>query len=105
MNAMNPYAVPGVVSCKKPADVVKLVEEAFDVSLEQIKSKARHNHIRVPRQVLAFLLVRYGLTTSKAGFIINRDHATVIHSVKVVEDTIDTDEDFKKLIEKLKIRL
>jgi len=105
MKGINPYAVPGVVSCKEPSDVVKIVEEAFDVSIDQIKSKARYAHIRIPRQVLAFLLIKYGLTTSKAGFIINRDHATVIHSVKVVEDTIDTDKDFKKLIEKLKIRL
>jgi chromosomal replication initiation ATPase DnaA len=105
MNVINAYAIPGVVSYKDPFDIVKMVEKTFDVSIEHIKSKDRHDHIRVPRQVLAYLLVKYGLTTRKAGFIINRDRATVIHSVKVVEDTIDTNEDFKRLIEKLKIRL
>lgn len=105
MNAMNPYGVPGVGVITTSKEIIKLVEDTFSVTYKQIKSKSRYADVRLPRQVLAYLLVKFGLSTNEAGYLINRDHTTVIHSIKVINNTCDTNKNFKNLIQKLEIRL
>lgn len=102
---MNPYTAPGIGICKTTDEVVALVINTYGVSLNDIRGKSRKQHIKVPRQVLAYLLSHYGLTNEKAGYIINRDHATVNHSIKVVENVCDIDSKFNELIKNLKLRL
>ena len=52
----------------------------------------------IPRQVhIAVLHLAYGLSQSKAGKLYyGKDHATVIHSIKTVNNLIDTDLGFRE---------
>jgi len=65
----------------------------YSVGMEDIMSKSRESTITQARQVLAVLLKsKTSLSYAAVGLIINRDHATIMHSVKVIGDSKDTDD-------------
>jgi len=62
----------------------------FNVSKSQIESKSRDTDVRMARQV--FMVLTKKLTTlsfAKVGAIIGKDHSTVMHSEKVVNNSTD----------------
>ncbi|MFZ1748975.1 MAG: chromosomal replication initiator protein DnaA [Saprospiraceae bacterium] len=74
-----------------------LVAHHFDLPVEKLHSKTRLRDIVMARQLSMFLAKNY--TNSSLKVIGNsfggRDHSTVIHSLKTVQDMMDTDELFK----------
>lgn len=102
--AYNNYlAYPGIFKMRdaKPEELIELVCSHFEVTPEQIRSKVRHSGIVIARQMAAYLLQYYTtLTTTKCGRMINRDHATVLHCVKVINN-IKEIKDLKDVLEKI----
>jgi chromosomal replication initiator protein len=73
-----------------PNSVLLAVARYFGVSVEELKSKARHKQIVVPRQIAMYLLCEDArLSTPEAGRLLNRDHTTVLHGMKVIANDID----------------
>jgi chromosomal replication initiator protein len=65
------------------------VAEQFKVSAEDLQSKSRKKFIAFPRQISMYLarkLTEQGL--SEIGQAFNRDHSTVVHSIRVITDAI-----------------
>ena len=73
----------------------------YDLNPEFIKSKTRKQEARRYRQIFYYTAVRYfkgRLSLAFMGSYFRQDHSTVIHSVGVIEDLIDTEKAFKKHI-------
>ncbi len=85
----------------------RAVAERWDVPAEALASKRRTKDLTVPRQV-AMYLIRQILDTPliQVGRLFGgRDHSTVIHSVRKVEETMASDPSFRKEVEALREEL
>lgn len=74
-----------------------IVSNYFHIDLNEIQSKSRKREIVQARQVSMFLSKKYTDSSySHIGHIIGkRDHATVLHACKTVQDSIDVDKSFR----------
>ena len=81
--------------------IQKFVSNYFDASIEDMKGKTRKREIVVPRQVSMYLTKEYTNMSLKAiGYHFgNRDHSTVIHAIKTVNDMMDTDQKFNSMMQ------
>ena len=72
--------------------IIKTVAKYYSVTVEEIKSKTRRKEVVGPRQVAMYLSKEHTKHSLKAiGYHYGgRDHATVIHAVKCVQDTQKT---------------
>jgi chromosomal replication initiation ATPase DnaA len=70
--------------------ILKSILKIFTTSEEQIKSKNRHQKIVLARQFYCYFLRNHTILSSIAiGELIERDHATVLHSVSKIENTLN----------------
>jgi chromosomal replication initiator protein len=84
-----------------PERIREVVADRWRVRPDALASKRRTKDVTVPRQV-AMYLIRETLDTSlvRIGeFFGGRDHSTVIHSIRKVEDEMSKDPDFKKQVD------
>lgn len=81
--------------------IFKIIEEHSGFSKEQLATKSRKKPIVDFRQIAIYLFRKHTMFSSaKVGKLFgNRDHATVLHSCNVVEDHIETEPLFKKMVE------
>lgn len=89
---------------EKIKNVGHIIQEYFGESYDSLKVKelGRKSDKKWARHVTLYLLrVTVGLSLSGAGILVLRDHATVLNSVKRVNDRMDTEKDFKKFINHL----
>lgn len=96
MQIISPYAAPGI-----PVSLISLVERAvceyFKVSTNSLKRKGRKEKFCLPRQLIIYLLVKHShkITYTEIAHYFNRkDHTSVIHACKSIQNRLDTDEDF-----------
>tara|TARA_B100001123_G_scaffold441913_2_gene584204 strand:+ start:5696 stop:7126 length:1431 start_codon:yes stop_codon:yes gene_type:complete len=88
-------------------NIKKIVCEYFKINLLEMLSQRRSRYLVRPRQIAMYLtknLTSKSLPDIGREFS-NRDHTTVIHSVKTIEKLKDKDEDIKKAIEKIKNKI
>ena len=87
--------------------IQKLVAEAFGVKISDLKSKRRTKNIVLPRQV-AMYLCRHLANSSLpeiGNFFGGKDHSTVIHAIKTVDEKREKDPELKARIETLSKRI
>jgi len=92
-----------VVSQITLQDITGAVTTYYNVKLSDLQSKRRHKSIAGPRQVCMWLArkkTRFSLEEI-GGYFGGRDHTTVMHSVKTVEERISQDQDIARQIEKI----
>ena len=96
-----------------PKEIITLVSEYYGTTEADVSSKCRKEIFCVPRHVSAYFLWHYygkrkrflhgfseGLTLKQIGELLGKkDHATIIHSKKVVANMCDTDKSFRQTIE------
>lgn len=58
--------------------------------MNEIIGPNRITHIKIYRQVIHALLFASGYTYTEIGRMLNRDHVTIMHSVKIVSNMIQT---------------
>ena len=84
---------------------VRISANAFGLDSHDVFSKTRKREYVRSRQVACYLIRktfgnRYSLTV--LGYEIgNKDHASVVHSVKTISNLVETESDFRKLIDEL----
>ena len=89
--------------------IQKVVCEYFSLPLDVINSKTRKREIVQARQLAMFFSKKH--TKSSLATIGhhcgNKDHATVLHAVKTVNNLVDNDKKFKSYVDDLdkKIKL
>ena len=83
--------------------VQKVVSEAFGVKIADLKSKRRTKTIVLPRQVAMYLSRNLaGMSLPETGaFYGGKDHSTVIHACKVIEEKKEKDPELRAKIEAL----
>ena len=77
-----------------------LVADYFNLPVEKLHSKTRKRAIVLARQLSMYLAKNFTNSSLKAigSEFGNRDHSTVIYSVKAVQDMMDTDLVFKDTV-------
>ena len=87
--------------------IQEIVSKFFNISIEEMKDKARNKEIVIARQVAMYFSKDFTNNSLKSiGFHFGgRDHSTVIHAVQSVNDMIDTDNIFRKNIEEINRRI
>ncbi len=87
--------------------VIEVVNEFYRIRLTDLQSKHRQRSITLPRQVCMFLLrrlTRHSLTEI-GGYFGGRDHTTVMHAIRMVENRAEQDVDFALVIKTLEERI
>ncbi|MDR1120555.1 MAG: chromosomal replication initiator protein DnaA [Dysgonamonadaceae bacterium] len=92
------------ITIEKIQDVVS---GFYKIELRDIHSKSRKQEIVQARHLSMFLSKKYtGFSYSHIGLKIgNRDHATVLHACKTVQDAIDTNKSFRIQVEEIESKL
>ncbi|MGB7393760.1 MAG: chromosomal replication initiator protein DnaA [Pricia sp.] len=87
--------------------IQKVVSDYFEMDVATLQSKTRKRHIVQARQLAMFFakkLTKASLA-SIGSQIGKRDHATVLHACKTVDNLAETDKQFRKYIEDLRKKL
>jgi chromosomal replication initiator protein len=87
--------------------IQKVVCNYYNIGLEQLQSKTRKREIVQARQVAMFFsktLTKSSLATigSQIG---GKDHATVLHACKTVNNLIETDKRFRLQVDEIEKKL
>src|SRR5690625_4716508 len=84
--------------------IQKVVSDYFQMDVETLQSKTRKRHIVQARQLAMFFAKKYTKASlaSIGSQIGKRDHATVLHACKTVDNLASTDKQFYKFVEDLR---
>ncbi len=87
--------------------IQKVVSDYFQMDVETLQSKTRKRHIVQARQLAMFFAKKFTKASlaSIGSQIGKRDHATVLHACKTVDNLAATDKQFKKFVEDLSKKL
>ena len=83
--------------------IQRIITDYFNLALEELHSKTRKRNVVQARQLAMYFAKKYtknslAVIGSQIG---QRDHATVLHACKTVENLIITDREFKKYVSDL----
>ena len=82
--------------------ITECVCDFYNLDQELLYSKTRKREISDARQLVMFLAKKYTqLSSINIGQRLKRDHATVLHSWKAVEERMSVDRDFRAEVEKI----
>lgn len=104
---MNYFIIPGIKSAYRRESgprmdkdiIVRTVCEYFEISETKVKSKGRAREITFARQIIMHYLFYYtDMNKVTIGNFMNRDHTTVIHSLRTLKNLMDTD---SKILDKV----
>jgi chromosomal replication initiator protein len=87
--------------------IQKVVSDYFQMDVSTLQSKTRKRHIVQARQLAMFFAKKYTKASlaSIGSQIGRRDHATVLHACKTVDNLAETDKQFRKYIDDLTRKL
>jgi chromosomal replication initiator protein len=83
--------------------IIDAVTQYYNVRLADLQSRRRHKSVTEPRQVCMWLArkrTRFSLEEI-GGYFGGRDHTTVMHSIRTVDDRMSTDRTFAREVEQL----
>lgn len=106
-DALKDVIYPDQVKEITPQLIVDVVCEHFNVAKEDITSKKRNSEYVMPRQIIMYLCRNMTDTSLQAigKLLSKKDHTTVIHGIKKVEERIACDEELRNKIETIKKKL
>ena len=96
------------VSASSPAEVtlqqvITAVTEFYNVRLSDLQSKRRHKSITAPRHACMWLARRHTRFSLEeiGGYFGGRDHTTVMHAIRIVDQHAAEDPTFAKQLEQI----
>jgi chromosomal replication initiator protein len=86
-----------------PKNIIEIVCNYYDITVEQIKSKVRSRDISYPRQIAMYIMREItDLSLPKIGSVFGgRDHTTVIHAYEKIANEVKNNSDFKMTVNDL----
>ena len=79
--------MPGIMIT--PESLIEKAAEKYNVTVDLLKSRSRKEFVNESRQYAQYLIRKeLGLTLEKIGVIFDRDHATILHSCRVISERI-----------------
>ena len=87
--------------------IQKVVSDYFQMDVDTLQSKTRKRHIVQARQLAMFFAKKFTKASlaSIGSQIGKRDHATVLHACKTVDNLSSTDKQFRKYVEDISKKL
>ncbi len=87
--------------------IQKVVSEYFQLDIDILQSKTRKRHVVQARQLAMFFAKKFTKNSlaNIGSQIGDRDHATVLHACKTVDNLVTTDKQFKKFVEDINKKL
>ncbi len=87
--------------------IKKIVSEYFQMEVETLQSKTRKRHIVQARQLAMYFAKKFTKASlaSIGSNIGKKDHATVLHACKTVDNLTFTDKQFRKYVDDLNQKL
>ena len=87
--------------------LIGIIEKFYNVRFDSLIKRTRKREIREKRQMLEALAYKYtGLSSVQIGGMTKRDHATVLHSIKQIDNLRETEKEvalqYNALCEKIK---
>lgn len=81
---------------KESKDIIAMVEKASGVSFSELKSGNRERNVVIARQYAFWRLYQHtyslGYPLVKIGNMLNRDHSTVLHSIKKIDEGLSVND-------------
>ena len=106
---MHPFMFVGLENNhKNPAisSIVNSVVNVTGIEFIKIQSVTRKREILYARHLFCyFARKRTKLSLQEIGNILNRDHATVLHSVKTVKDLLTYDREFIEIVPEIENKI
>lgn len=85
-------SIVGVSQALTASTICELVSGQFNVSIQDLQSRSRKKSITFPRQIAMYLARKFTEESlADIGRAFNRDHSTVLHSIKVVANQLARD--------------
>jgi chromosomal replication initiator protein len=99
--------VPSEAPGPNPERIRELVARQWNVTPEGLASKRRTRDLTVPRQVAMYLIRELAdLPLTQIGELFGgRDHSTVIHSIRVVENRVNVEPAFRQQVQEIQAEL
>lgn len=104
MNCL-PCTDHGLTACTnrlKSTEIIEKICKFLNLPMNEVLSKNRYRQLVQARYIIAFVLKRdryLNLSLNNIAFCIgNRDHSTIVHSLKTIENEMDIYEDFRQLM-------
>lgn len=88
--------------------VTKIVCEYFELEIEQVKAKGRKRENLRARQIISYIIrqdYEREISLMMLGAFFNQDHTTQINSVRTVQNYIDTDLEFRVIINEISTKI
>lgn len=88
-------------------DITEVVSRIYNVKVTEMQSKRRFKSITEPRQICMWLArrrTRFSLEEI-GGYFGGRDHTTVMHSIKTVDDRISSEDRFAQQVEEIESQI
>ncbi len=75
-----------------PEYIIAKVADFYDITPDEVIGKGKTKNVANARQMSIFLIRKLtGLTLEQIGEVMNRDHSTVLHSIRKVEESLQND--------------
>ena len=92
---INYWVYPAVYGISED-EIFNRIFTSWETNLIEVQSRKRNRNIVEARAILGWYYVkRKKLTLSNAGLMVNKDHATIIHYIKMLDNLLHFDKDFK----------
>jgi hypothetical protein len=82
-------------------ELTKIVADIFGVEYLRLFEKGRKRNLVEARQVIFYIAYKKipGLSLNQIGLNFQKDHATVLYGIRMVQNLCDTDKDFKEKVD------
>lgn len=99
-------SIGGVAQLLTPQMISEFVGTQFKVSMKDMQSRSRKKALTFPRQVAMYLSRKHTSNSlADIGKVFNRDHSTVLHSIKVVTNLTRRDNSVEAQVDLLSDRV
>ena len=89
-----------------PEKIIEIVADYFHVDKDMLRVKNRNAEFVKPRHI-AMYLCKYNteLSFREIGKSFNKDHASVIHAIKSVENQIETNRKYREVFDEIELHV
>ena len=103
IESLKDYFVKTVIAKNKIDQVIQIVAENYNISVDDLKSKKKTNNIAIPRQIAMYICRTYlEENLTKIGIEFGgKNHTTVMHAVDKIKKEIINNENLNNEIQKL----
>jgi chromosomal replication initiator protein len=100
---VHPWVLPGIIETKTNDPyifIAELVCKKYEVKIKDVFSRSRKREFCFSRQIIMSLIRKFfpRVPLAKVGnFCGGKDHATVLHACRTVQNIFDTNLEFKEI--------